>query len=343
MKKRSTALILVAALGLGACSAAFPVVAPDQPMPHRAVSAIDGAAFEFLLAEQRRLHAVALPVLQGAVEFCGRDIKFFFGLSTAIADTFEGETRDIAVATRGLDQTVRVLYTVPGSPAELAGLRRGDSIISVAGLALPAGEAGTRLLFGAMDASQGGPLSLTVRRDGIKRTAAVSPVAICDIPVELARTGDVFAWTNGTKVKIGEGMLRFAASDPELALVIAHELAHIILDHTGAFFNLGSARLEREADYVGLYILARAGFDLERGVRLFDRMSVAFPKLDEAASHPPLRSRLRTLRDTAREITDRADAGLPLVPDSYRAQLLGTDRVAQRTPRLKSGENSLLP
>lgn len=343
MKKRSTAIFLVAALSLGACTAAFPVVAPDQPMPRRAVSAIDGAAFEYLLAEQRRLHAVALPVLRGAVEFCGDDTKLFFGLSTAIADTFNGETRDIAVATRGLDQTVRVLYTVPGSPAELAGLRRGDSIISVAGHALPPGEAGSRLLFGAMDDSLGGPLPLTFRRNGIRRTASVSPVAICDVPVELARTGDVFAWTNGTKVKIGEGMLQFAATDPELALVVSHELAHIILDHTGAFFGLGSARLEREADYVGLYILARAGFDLERGVRLFDRMSVAFPKLDEAASHPPLRARLRALRDTAREITIRADAGLPLVPESHRAQLLGSDRVAQGKQRQQAGENSFLP
>lgn len=343
MKKRSTALIFLAALALGACTAAFPVVSPDQPMPRRAVGAVDGAAFEFLLAEQRRLHAVALPVLRGAVEFCGGDTRFFFGLSTAIANTFEGETRDIAVATRGLDKTVRVLYTVPGSPAENAGLRRGDSIISVAGRALPPGEAGTQLLFGAMDASRGEPLPLIVRRDGIRRRAAVSPVAICDIPVELARTGDVFAWTNGTKVKIGEGMLQFAATDPELALVVSHELAHIILNHTGSFFGLGSARLEREADYVGLYILARAGFDLERGVRLFDRMSVAFPKLDEAASHPPLRSRLRALRDTAREITDRAGAGLPLVPDSFRAQLLGTDRIARRGPHREPGENSFLP
>lgn len=332
MNRRSTALILAAALGLGACTAAFPVATPDQPTLRSAVSAIDGAAFELLLAEQRRLHSVALPVLRGAAEFCGRDTKFFFGLSTAIADTFEGETRDIAVASRGLDETVRVLYTVPGSPAELAGLRRGDSIISVGGRTLPPGDAGTRLLFGAMDASRGGPLSLTVRRDGIRRTAAVSPVAICNIPVELARTGDVFAWTNGTKVKIGEGMLRFASTDPELAFVVSHELAHIILNHTGSFFGLGSARLEREADYVGLYLLARGGFDLERGVRLFDRMSVAFPKLDEAASHPPLRSRLRALRDTAREITDRAGAGLPLVPNSFRAQLLGTDRVARREP-----------
>lgn len=330
MKRRSTALILAAALGLGACTAAFPVASPDQPMQRRAVSAIDGAAFELLLAEQKRLHAVALPILRGAAEFCGRDTKLFFGLSTAIADTFEGYTRDIAVATRGLDQTVRVLYTVPGSPAEQAGLRRGDSIISVAGRALPPGETGTQMLFGAMDASQGGPLPLTIRRDGTRRSAAVLPVPICDMPVELARTGDVFAWTNGTKVKIGEGMLRFAATDPELALVVSHELAHIILNHSGSFFGLGSARLEREADYVGLYILARGGFDPEEGVRLFDRMSVAFPKLDEAASHPPLRSRLIALRETAREISDRAEAGLPLVPDSHRAQLLGTDRVASR-------------
>ena len=332
MNKRSTALFLTAALALSACTAVIPVVTPDEPMPHRAVSAIDGDAFELLLAEQRRLHAVALPVLRGAVEFCGYKTKFFFGLSTAIQNTFEGKTRDVAVAARGLHQTVRVLYTVPGSPAETAGLRRGDSIISVEGRTLPQGEAGTRLLFGSMAASRGGPLSLTVRRDGVRRIAAVSPVTICDIPVELARTGDVFAWTNGTKVKIGEGMVRFASTDPELALVVSHELAHIILNHTGSFFGLGSARLEREADYIGLYILARGGFDPKSGVRLFDRMSVAFPRLDEAASHPTLRSRVRALRDTAREIAGRTGAGLPLVPDSYRTQLLGTNRVARSEP-----------
>lgn len=330
MKKRSTALILVTALGLGACTAPFPAAAPDQLALRHTVSAADGAAFELLLAEQRRLHSVAFPILRGAAEFCGRDTKFFFGLSTAFADTFGGETRDIAVVARGLDETLRVLYTVPGSPAELAGLQPNDTILSVDNNLLPPGDAGTNLVFAAMDASRGEPLSFTVARNGIRQPIAVSPVSICDIPVELAQTGDVFAWTNGTKVRIGQGMLSFADTDPELALVVSHELAHIILDHTGAFFGLGSAKLEKEADYVGLYILARGGFDLEDGVRLFERMSVAFPKLDDAASHPPLRARLRALRDTAQEINQRARLGLPLVPESHRAQLLRTDSVALR-------------
>ncbi len=171
---------------------------------------------------------------------------------------------------------------------------------------------------------------LAVRRGAIQYSAIITPTPVCDIEVELARTSDVFAWTNGSKVKIGEGMMRFAETDPELALVVSHELAHIILKHTGSFFGRGSVGLEEEADYVGLYILARGGYDPGKGVYLFDRMAAAFPWLDDAPSHPPLRARLKVLRETVREIRQRTARGQILVPESYRAQLLGPGQIARR-------------
>ncbi len=64
------------------------------------------------------------------------------------------------------DPTMRgaeVLRVVPGSPAERAGVRRGDIIVSVGGEAVPSESAlRTRVLLGEV----GEPLSFTVTRDG---------------------------------------------------------------------------------------------------------------------------------------------------------------------------------
>ena len=39
------------------------------------------------------------------------------------------------------------------------------------------------------------------------------------------------AFADGTKVFLTRGMMRFAQSDEELALVVAHETAHNIMGH----------------------------------------------------------------------------------------------------------------
>ena len=78
--------------------------------------------------------------------------------------------------------------------------------------------------------------------------------------------------------------MRFVRSDDELAWVLAHEIAHDVLNHSqnarlramlSAFLGatVGDSRmaaasppqssLEAQADYVGSYIMARAGYDLE--------------------------------------------------------------------------------
>ena len=85
-------------------------------------------------------------------------------------------------------------------------------------------------------------------------------------------------------------MLRFVKSDDELALVISHEIAHIILGHSASSFGRGSASLEQEADHVGFYLMTRAGYDANRGTRLLVRMAEAFPWLDDGYQ-PSLRAR----------------------------------------------------
>ena len=179
--------------------------------------------------------------------------------------------------------TPRILYTVPESPAYRAGLRRGDEILSVNDVNTQ--RNGSKALFRAMREDGNAPLRLLVRRGSKERIVKVVPVAICDTPVVLAGTQVVVAWSTRSKVKLGEGMVSFVRTDTELALVVAHELSHIILGHTGAFLGRGSARLESDADYLGLYLVAGAGYHPNQALGLFSRMAAAHP-IDGTQPYP---------------------------------------------------------
>ncbi len=126
---------------------------------------------------------------------------------------------------------------------------------------------------------------------------------------------NAFALPNGN-IFVYKGLLDFVKSDDELAAVLAHEMAHVILRHgaeknstyevasLGEYLLLGklspayrqigsllyeagvsiafllpySREQEREADEVGLLIMQRAGFNLDGAVKLWERMTKKFAK-----------------------------------------------------------------
>lgn len=302
--------ILVAALALPACSA--PTASPDRPAPFY-LDLADQSVVNQRLRLQRRLNEVAFPILRSAQPFCDGATRLSHGLSVARGNPFANLNEyDYGDRARRANAP-RILYTVPESPAHRAGLRGGDEILSVNGVRTK--RKGSKLVFRAMREGGDAPLWLLVKRGTEKRMAKVVPVAICDTPVELAGTAEVVSWSTRSKVKIGEGMVRFVRSDTELALVVAHELSHIVLSHTGAFFGRGAARFENEADYLGLYLLAGAGYQPDQAVGLFPRMAAAFPGMDGAPSYPTMRRRCAALAQTIAEIAQKRAAGLDLVPD----------------------------
>jgi beta-barrel assembly-enhancing protease len=105
----------------------------------------------------------------------------------------------------------------------------------------------------------------------------------------------------GNFIFVSTGMLNFVESEDELAFVLAHEIAHIELDHGlnaikqkqgaelfqdavgdsmaggleglfGAMENGYSADLEGEADARGAILARRAGYDALAGVRVIQRL-----------------------------------------------------------------------
>lgn len=161
------------------------------------------------------------------------------------------------------------------------------------------------------------------------------------------------AHADGTNVVINPGMVDFATNDTHLAFVIAHEFAHNIMAHIaaqqknvaiggiigtlgdalaqsqglntqGAFGKLGANRallkyspsFETEADYVGLYILARAGYPIEQAPDFWRIMSVSEPQaIYVTSTHPNNPSRTIAMEKTILEIRAKQAAGKPLLPN----------------------------
>lgn len=204
------------------------------------------------------------------------------------------------------------------------------------------------------EAYQAVPVRLT--RDGEPYVQELLPEPGCDYPVLLHEDASINAFADGDAAWITTGMMRFAESDEELQFVIAHELSHNLAGHIrarqgnillGAVFGavldqligratgvyvggtaiaVGAAvasrvyskAFEREADYIGAYLLARADTDTTDLALFWRRMAIEHTGSIEnhhAASHPSSPERFVALEATLEEIAEKQEAGLPLIPE----------------------------
>lgn len=178
--------------------------------------------------------------------------------------------------------------------------------------------------------------------------------AKCNFPIALDKDSatEINAYTDGQKLVVSPAMMRFADKE-ELAVVIAHEYAHAVMAHPGKTqqnvavggllgmaadmlaqsqgINTGGALgkfgaqsavlrysqgFEREADYIGMYILARAGYPTAEAKRLWRRMATVNPQgIYNSSTHPTTAERYLLLDKTSQEISAKKASGAPLLPE----------------------------
>lgn len=238
-------------------------------------------------------------------------------------------------------------------------LTAADSVLTLGLRTGPDPMIGLPSLIGrAPDDSSGDSVVLTVSReemdgDGQPRDVTVQPEWVCGGRAVAVKSNALNAWTDGKLISVTSGMLRFAVSDEELGLVVAHEVAHNIMGHidakranaamgtifgalidiaaatqgvntNGDFTRIGgelgamvfSQEFELEADLVGLYLLARAGIPANGALQFWRRMAVEDPDMIQfAASHPTAPRRFVALEAGLAEIEAKRQAGQPLEPN----------------------------
>jgi beta-barrel assembly-enhancing protease len=180
----------------------------------------------------------------------------------------------------------------------------------------------------------------------------IAPDTACAFGVVAQKSDILNAYADGKNVYVTSAMMRFA-NDEELSVVLAHEIAHntehhidamkknatagaifgAILDiaaatqgvNTGGDFtklggDLGAATFsqdfEREADYVGMYVLARAGKPTTSAAQFWRRMATESPgSIKFAGSHPTTAERFIRLEQAAAEISQKQGASQDLMPE----------------------------
>ncbi|HXG51504.1 MAG TPA: M48 family metalloprotease [candidate division Zixibacteria bacterium] len=238
-------------------------------------------------------------------------------------------------------------------------------------------------LVKVIQASASGSMTLLVRRFGAVFPLNVSPRLGCSYPIELQWDDRFNALSDGNRIVVFSGLFNHVPDERELAVIIGHELAHNVLKHiekrgvnaaagmiAGAVLDLGLAALgvntqglgmrtgaeagakaysrefESEADYLGLYMLARAGFDVSAGPGLFRRMGMQSPGrqvINYFSTHPSTPERAAAMQQIVEEIRSKASRGEPLLPQTLSGQTLEVAQADRRTAPAAPAKAGALP
>lgn len=185
--------------------------------------------------------------------------------------------------------------------------------------------------------------------------AAAAPICAslqfdpCTFSPRYEHSGQMNAYADGittNAITLTSAMYDFFDTDAEMAFVLAHEQAHHIADHlaemrgnvvagavigailsallgvdvtndfAAAGYRHGSVSREAEADYLGMYIAARAGYDVTLAPVFWRRMAVHHPNaIIVTTTHPTTAERFVSMEAIAAEIEGKLATGMDPMPE----------------------------
>lgn len=208
---------------------------------HAKVSGDTKASLLTLQRDDQRVANTAWRIASRNTDNC---LKLWAALGVSLHHVcqYEPAYRAAAQAAFALDNTYpSVLAVAEGSPASAAGLKPNDKLRAVNGadLASKGGEQSTAASYDAVSAAMA-PLEalpehraaiLSIERSGQRLEVSLVPQNVCQSRVELAPGNALNANANGLVAQISGRLVDWVQNDDQLALVIAHEMAHNLLGH----------------------------------------------------------------------------------------------------------------
>ncbi len=294
-----------------------------------------------------RLHRLSYPILKANADTCGKKVGKSLGIYTVSVRDF-GEDNAQAAEGVGIRKRPTVISVAAGSAAEQAGIRVDDILLQIGGTELPDNDDDGPMREALDSAAKSGEMvSLRLARATKEHKIDVPFDIVCDYSFRVQEDDAINAFADGKRLIFTTGILRFAAKDEELAIIIGHELAHNVMGHLdkkqgnaaiglvfdllfagvgvntqGAFSNMAgsvySQEFEAEADYVGLYFVKRANMPIKNAPHFWRCMAVEHPggiKDTLSSSHPATPKRFVALEETVKEIEAKVADGRPLKPE----------------------------
>jgi hypothetical protein len=256
------------------------------------------------------------------------------GVSLQHITQYEPGYRVAAQAAFGLDDSYpSILAVAKGSPAAASGIQQNDRLRAVNGVDLAGNSrrqksaASYDAVSAAMAALEALPEKsaavLSIERGDQRLEVNVTPQNVCRSRVELAPGNAINANANGLVAQISGRLVNWVQSEDELALVIAHEMAHNLLDHpkrlneksalSGLATSLGLSgtarrQMELDADRMGIIMAATAGYNYKIAPDFWARLNSNAPLAAFlATTHPTTRAR----RENAQRVVDALNAKRP--------------------------------
>lgn len=282
--------------------------------PAQAQNADGAALFEGFRAADMRLATAGFRLSTANAALCDR-LEPGHGIQIHTLDQYAPRLRPAMAAHFGFAGALAVEGVVAGSPAERAGIRPDDTILTFGGIAIaPQGDgpASSDRLVAFWTAVAAlppmAPIRVELSRGGAALSRTIQPVPACRTRYELAIDPALEARGNGDMVRVSSG--HYDRFDAELVVfVIAHELAHNILRHrdrlraAGADFGLLSAfgrnvglfrQTELQADILAVHLLARAGYPTNLASRFRQHPAAQVQSgMLQSPLHPHWKDRLR--------------------------------------------------
>jgi len=282
-----------------------------------------------LLALQRddqRVADIAWRVASRNADSCPK-LWASIGVSLQHVSQYAPAYRAAAEAAFGLDDSYpSILAVAEGSPASAAGLKPNDTVRAVNGVDLADKSRGQKSTasYDAVSAAMAAlealpdqkPTILSIERGGQRLDVSVTPQNVCRSRVELAPGNAINANANGLVAQISGSLVNWVQSDDELALAIAHEMAHNLMGHpktlneksalSGLATSLGLSgkaqrQMELDADRMGIIMAATAGYNYKIAPDFWARLNSNAPLASFlATSHPTTRAR----RENAQRVVD---------------------------------------
>lgn len=263
-----------------------------------------------------RVARVASQLLYANAGHCTRKMPGT-GLVLHSSAQYSAAARPEALALWSFPSAVSIEAVVPQSPADRAGLRPGDGITAIAGQILPGNappsSGSTYLRDAAERLIQSLPaesaLQLRIMRGGREFEILLAPAPSCRARIEVVAGSSVKARSDGDTIQLGQEFVD-QIDDAGLAVALAHELAHTILDHRAKLSRLESVdqpiarrehaklarQFEDEADLLSLNLLASAGWDPAIAPHFMRKSGKHFePLIPRSRAHRSTKDRARRM------------------------------------------------